>query len=84
MECICYNVVEEGLDHLENKVKIARIQADLTQQQLAEKIGVTRQTISLIEKGKYNPTLKLCLEICYAVNKKLDELFWIEKGSGTK
>ncbi|WP_077619590.1 helix-turn-helix transcriptional regulator [Bacillus sinesaloumensis] len=69
---------------MENKVKIARIQADLTQQQLAEKIGVTRQTISLIEKGKYNPTLKLCLEICYAVNKKLDELFWIEKGSGTK
>jgi len=69
---------------LENNVKIARIQADLTQQQLAEKIGVTRQTISLIEKGKYNPTLKLCLDICYAVNKTLDELFWVEKGSGTK
>ncbi|AYW50082.1 transcriptional regulator [Tetragenococcus halophilus] len=62
-----------------NKVKIARVQVDLTQQQLAEKIGVTRQTISLIEKGKYNPTLKLCLEICYAVNKSLDELFWVEK-----
>lgn len=69
---------------MENNVKIARIQADLTQQQLAEKIGVTRQTISLIEKGKYNPTLKLCLDICYAVNKTLDELFWVEKGSGTK
>lgn len=65
-------------------MKIARIQADLTQQQLAEKIGVTRQTISLIEKGKYNPTLKLCLDICYAVHKTLDELFWVEKGSGTK
>jgi putative transcriptional regulator len=65
-------------------VKIARIQADLTQQQLAEKIGVTRQTISLIEKGKYNPTLKLCLDICYAVHKTLDELFWVEKESGTK
>ncbi|GMA08122.1 transcriptional regulator [Tetragenococcus halophilus subsp. flandriensis] len=62
-----------------NKVKIARAQVDLTQQQLAEKVGVTRQTISLIEKGKYNPTLKLCLEICYAVNKSLDELFWVEK-----
>ncbi|MFD1778447.1 helix-turn-helix transcriptional regulator [Fredinandcohnia salidurans] len=69
---------------MENNVKIARIQADLTQQQLAEKIGVTRQTISLIEKGKYNPTLKLCLDICYAVHKTLDELFWVEKGSGTK
>ena len=64
---------------MENKVKIARIQVDLTQQQLAEKIGVTRQTISLIEKGKYNPTLKLCLDICYAVNKTLDEVFWVER-----
>jgi putative transcriptional regulator len=67
---------------MDNKVKIARIQMDLTQQQLAEQIGVTRQTISLIEKGKYNPTLKLCLDICYAVNKTLDELFWIERKSG--
>lgn len=49
---------------------------DLTQQELAEKVGVTRQTISLIEKGKYNPSLNLCLEICYVVNKTLDELFW--------
>jgi len=65
-------------------VKIARIQANLTQQQLAEKIGVTRQTISLIEKGKYNPTLKLCLDICYAVHKTLDEIFWVEKESGMK
>lgn len=60
-------------------MKIARTQVSLTQQQLAEKIGVTRQTISLIEKGKYNPTLKLCLEICYVVNKTLDEVFWVEK-----
>jgi len=66
---------------VKNKVKLARIQIDLTQQQLAEKVGVTRQTISLIEKGKYNPTLKLCLQICYAVGKSLDELFWIEKES---
>lgn len=64
---------------LKNNLKIARVQADLTQQQLADKIGVTRQTISLIEKGKYNPTLKLCLELCYAVNRTLDELFWVDK-----
>lgn len=60
-------------------MKLARVEANLTQQQLADKVGVTRQTISLIEKGKYNPTLRLCLDICYAVNKTLDEIFWIEK-----
>ena len=67
---------------MDNRVKLARVQIDLTQQQLAERVGVTRQTISLIEKGKYNPSLKLCLEICYAVNKTLDELFWIEQEDG--
>ena len=65
---------------MKNSLKVARAQADLTQQQLAEKIGVTRQTISLIEKGNYNPTLKLCLKICYAVNKTLNDVFWIERG----
>jgi len=64
---------------VDNRIKIARIQVDLTQQQLAEKVDVTRQTISLIEKGKYNPSLKLCLNICHAVNKTLDELFWKER-----
>ncbi|MBS4214116.1 helix-turn-helix transcriptional regulator [Neobacillus rhizophilus] len=64
---------------MKNNVKMARIQMNLTQQQLAEKTGVTRQTVSLIEKGKYNPSLKLCLDICYAVNKSLNELFWIDK-----
>lgn len=64
---------------MKNNLKVARVQVDLTQQQLAEKTGVTRQTISLIEKEKYNPTLKLCLNICYAVNKTLNDVFWIEK-----
>lgn len=72
------------IKQLENKVKIARVQVGLTQQQLAEKIGVTRQTISLIEKGKYNPTIKLCLDICYVVNKTLDEVFWVEKENDNK
>ncbi|TGA95836.1 transcriptional regulator [Sporolactobacillus shoreae] len=62
-----------------NQVKKSRIESGMTQLQLAEKTGVTRQTISLIEKGKYNPTLNLCLAICYAVNKSLDELFWIDR-----
>lgn len=68
---------------MKNNVKMARVQMDLTQQQLAEKVGITRQTISLIEKGKYNPTLKLCLSICDVVNKSLDELFWVDKEERT-
>lgn len=64
---------------MKNNVKVARVGLGLTQQALADQAGVTRQTISLIEKGEYNPSLKLCLDICYAVNKTLDELFWIEK-----
>ena len=59
-----------------SKLKIARIENGLSQAQLAEKAGVTRQTIGLIEAGKYNPTLNLCLEICKTLNKTLDELFW--------
>lgn len=64
---------------MKNYVKIARIESGMTQLQLAEKTDVTRQTISLIEKEKYNPSLKLCLAICYVVGKSLDELFWIKE-----
>lgn len=48
----------------------------MTQQDLAKKVNVTRQTIGLIEKGEYNPSLKLCLNIAYALGKTLDDLFW--------
>lgn len=61
------------------KMKIARIEKDLSQEQLAELLGVTRQTIGLIESGSYNPTLKLCVAICKALDKTLDELFWPEE-----
>lgn len=64
---------------MKNHVKQTRLEARLTQQQLADKVGVTRQTISLIEKGKYNPTLKLCLAICYALGQSLNALFWISE-----
>ena len=75
-----WNLARQGaVGQVKNNVRVARVTLDLTQQQLAEKVGVTRQTISLIEKGQYNPSLKLCLEICYAVNKTLDEVFWIAK-----
>jgi putative transcriptional regulator len=60
------------------KMKIARIEADVSQQQLADIVGVTRQTINLIESGNYNPSLKLCIEICKALNKTLNNLFWEE------
>lgn len=58
------------------KLKIARVALELSQEQLAEKVGVTRQTIGLIEAGKYNPSLNLCIAICMALEKTLDELFW--------
>ncbi len=61
------------------RMKIARIEKDLSQEQLAEQLGVTRQTIGLIESGSYNPTLKLCIAICQALGKTLDELFWPEQ-----
>ncbi len=59
-----------------NRMKVARAELSLTQLQLAEIVGVTRQTINAIEKGEYNPTIKLCISICIALNKTLDELFW--------
>lgn len=61
-----------------NKIKIARIEKNLTQEELADKVGVTRQTIGMIESGKYNPTLNLCIDICRALGKTLDQLFWEE------
>jgi len=60
------------------KMKIARIDTEVSQEQLAELVGVTRQTINLIESGKYNPSLKLCMAICKALNKTLNDLFWEE------
>ncbi|HZK53934.1 MAG TPA: helix-turn-helix transcriptional regulator [Desulfosporosinus sp.] len=60
------------------KMKIARIESEVSQEQLADIVGVTRQTINLIESGNYNPSLKLCIEICKALNKNLNDLFWEE------
>ena len=59
-----------------NRIKIARIEKNLTQKDLASKVNVTRQTIGLIEAGKYNPSLKLCIDIAKILDKTLDELFW--------
>lgn len=61
------------------KMKAARAGLDLSQQELADKVGVSRQTINAIEKGDYNPTIKLCRDICVVLGKTLDELFWEEQ-----
>lgn len=58
------------------KMKSARAMKDMTQAELAKEVGVTRQTINLIEKGDYNPTLRLCIDISKALDKTLDQLFW--------
>lgn len=57
-------------------IKVARAQLDMTQKQLAEKVGISRQTMNAIEQGDYNPTIKLCRSICKELGKSLDELFW--------
>ena len=58
------------------KLKSARAAKDLSQEELARRVGVSRQTINAIEKGDYNPTLQLCIAICKELGKTLDELFW--------
>ena len=57
-------------------MKIARIELDFSQEELAKRVGVTGQTINMIELGNYNPTLKLCISICKTLNKTLNDLFW--------
>ena len=60
------------------RIKAARAALDMTQKDLAEAVGVTQQTMNAIEKGDYNPTIKLCVAICRVLGKTLDELFWEE------
>lgn len=58
------------------RMRAARTNRGLSQQELADAVGATRQTIGLIEAGRYNPSLKLCTAICKTLGKTLDELFW--------
>lgn len=57
-------------------LKVARIEKGLSQQQLADAVAVTRQTINAIERGDYNPTINLCIKICKALEVTLNDLFW--------
>ena len=61
------------------RLKAARAGMDLSQSELADAVGVSRQTISAIEKGDYNPTINLCIRICRVLGKTLDELFWSDE-----
>ena len=62
-------------------IKVARAQLDMTQKQLAELDGISRQTMNAIEQGDYNPTIRLCRAICKALGKTLDELFGEESNN---
>ena len=63
---------------LKNRLKVARAEKGLSQTQLAELVGVSRNTISSIETGQFNPTAKLALSLCIALDKKFEELFYFE------
>ena len=63
---------------MKDKLRQKRLLLRLSQEELAKKVGVARQTINMIENGEYNPTLALCLRICRVLGSTLDELFWEE------
>lgn len=65
-----------------SRVKLARVEKELSQQGLADLVEVARQTIGLIEAGNYNPSIMLCRKICKALDKSLDDLFWMEDDHG--
>ena len=69
----------EGIE-FENRLRLARVDKGLSQAELAERAGVTRQTIGLIEANRYNPTIRLCLILARETGRSLDELFWIKQG----
>ena len=60
------------------KLKFARMEKDISQTELANRVGVTRQTIGMVESGDYNPSLNLCIQICKELGKTLNDLFWEE------
>ena len=66
------------------RIKAARAAKDMTQKDLADAVGVARQTMNAIEKGDYNPSINLCIAICKALDKTLDELFWEEDNHENK
>ena len=79
------NRSKEGVVNMKNlKLKFARMEKDMSQIDLAKLVGVTRQTIGMIESGDYNPSLNLCISICKVLGKTLDDLFWEENDNEEK
>lgn len=66
------------------KLKSSRVLKDMSQKDLADAVGVTRQTIGAIENGDYNPSINLCIAICKSLGKTLDEIFWEDDENGNK
>lgn len=66
------------------KLKFRRIELNMSQSELAQKAGVTRQTIGLIEAGEFNPSIKLCISICRALGVTLNDLFWEDETDETE
>ena len=66
------------------KMKFRRIELNMSQTELAQRAGVTRQTIGLIEAGEFNPSIKLCIAICKALDTTLDQLFWEDEDDGNE
>lgn len=60
------------------RMKLKRMEKEMSQSELAQRVGVTRQTIGMVETGDYNPTLKLCIDICRELGCTLNDLFWEE------
>ena len=83
MSDVCYYQDEVRSLPKNLKMRAARAQLDMTQKDLAAAVGVSRQTINAIEKGEYNPTIKLCRAICRTLGKSLDELFWEDESDET-
>jgi len=67
---------------LNNRLREIRLQSQFTQEALAQRVGVTRQTIISIEKGKFVPSVKLALELAQALDRPLDEIFWLGASQG--
>nr|WP_319489153.1 helix-turn-helix transcriptional regulator [uncultured Caproiciproducens sp.] len=63
------------------RLKSARAALDMSQKEVAEAVGVTRQTLNAIENGDYNPSVNLCIAICRVLGKTLDQLFWEDESN---
>ena len=64
---------------MNQKMRKARLEKNMSQGELAKVVGVARQTINMVENGEYNPTLSLCVKICTALGCTLNDLFWEEE-----